>query len=688
LFAAAACVGVYAGPPASQPLNAKASKAEGAHLGMPVQQVQSAGPCVQPCLYFEDFDDTLDFVAGTWIGNGLNGAAGGPFETWSATCSSNPANMTGLIEGHVETAHPHSGTQHVRISRDPGAITSFLGCVLDARVPASSVAGPNITPIGPQTSTAWLAFNDAGSGMNFQFQPQTPGNLMLVIRHLYFYYGFHYVYDYVGGGSVGYVFSGSWDLSGGYHPYSIHTDPCTRYRCLGGDNDTLACAGPPDCPGGECVGLIEFSDENGLLYTAYMWAGVVQDQVLFYGDNTGAAGPIGMDIDDVTIDRQDGPCPQVCGDNDVTGTEQCDGAIDTACPGRCVPPMGMGANGEAECECEIGPCSVTQDLPNGDSQAFDDQFGWFSFVADAPAYAVETCGTQDYDSALSVWVGTCDSLALAPGNHSAGIAYNDDCYGGPNFGDGSDPLASCFDGALALAFPYNACLCLDTTEGETYWIWDPRVSFGDETVISLTKRQACDNNDEFGSCCDPLGGCTNVAGPNDCTNGTYNSRKECDDVTCTPTEGACCDSFGDCTQTTEANCSGTFTLGMGCGDVTCTPTDGACCDRVTGACSETDAAGCTGNTVFSLGSHCSEVSCELATGACCDSATGDCSETTSVDCPPGSTLTWTKDTLCDDLDPPCAPPFIPTVSEWGLVITALLLLVGAKVYFGRREALA
>jgi len=31
---------------------------------------------------------------------------------------------------------------------------------------------------------------------------------------------------------------------------------------------------------------------------------------------------------------------------------------------------------------------------------------------------------------------------------------------------------------------------------------------------------------------------------------------------------------------------------------------------------------------------------------------------------------------------------IPTVSEWGLVILALLLLVAGKVYFGRRTALS
>ena len=36
---------------------------------------------------------------------------------------------------------------------------------------------------------------------------------------------------------------------------------------------------------------------------------------------------------------------------------------------------------------------------------------------------------------------------------------------------------------------------------------------------------------------------------------------------------------------------------------------------------------------------------------------------------------------------PCEPGAIPTVSEWGLVILALLLLAAGKVYFGRRPEL-
>ena len=40
---------------------------------------------------------------------------------------------------------------------------------------------------------------------------------------------------------------------------------------------------------------------------------------------------------------------------------------------------------------------------------------------------------------------------------------------------------------------------------------------------------------------------------------------------------------------------------------------------------------------------------------------------------------------CTNDDADCA---IPTVSEWGLVVLTLMLLIGAKVYFGRRQAIA
>lgn len=70
-------------------------------------------------------------------------------------------------------------------------------------------------------------------------------------------------------------------------------------------------------------------------------------------------------------------------------------------------------------------------------------------------------------------------------------------------------------------------------------------------------------------------------------------------------------------------------------------------------------------------------------GACCDQATfGGCSQTTSTGCA-CPTCTWYEGQACSGIA--CVHTAIPTVSEWGLVVLALLLLTGAKLYFGRRR---
>jgi hypothetical protein len=42
-----------------------------------------------------------------------------------------------------------------------------------------------------------------------------------------------------------------------------------------------------------------------------------------------------------------------------------------------------------------------------------------------------------------------------------------------------------------------------------------------------------------------------------------------------------------------------------------------------------------------------------------------------------------KDALCSEIE--CSHKAIPTMSQWGLAVLTLLLLIGAKVYFGRRQ---
>jgi len=69
-------------------------------------------------------------------------------------------------------------------------------------------------------------------------------------------------------------------------------------------------------------------------------------------------------------------------------------------------------------------------------------------------------------------------------------------------------------------------------------------------------------------------------------------------------------------------------------------------------------------------------------GACCDhDPFGGCQDDRALDeCVCGK-CEWFQERTCAQID--CTREAIPTVSEWGLVILTLLLLTGAKIYFGR-----
>lgn len=601
--------------------------------------VSAAGPCVQPCHYSTGFEPEEGFTAGAWIGDGNQGASGGIFETWAATCSQASGSTS---EGHVETANPFAGVQHLRIARDPLAPTAnFGGCILDARVPSDEVAVANAPPIGPVTISAHIAIAGVG-GPNFEMRPAARAeSSFLTAPMLFNYYGSIYAVDVLPGGPT-FVFVGTWDTSGAYHKYTIDADPCGSFRCVHGGSAGLACATDLDCPNGECRGRIDYLIDDTIVYTGTFPGSEGVDQLTFFTDNVGNPNHEGVDIDNVEIIRSPIPCPVICGDSNVDFGEECDLGVDGACPGQCVPPGGTGTLGEPECTCDISACAVSNDLPNGDAQVFANQFGWWSFTANAPAYAVETCGTNGYDSQLSVWSGTCDSLTL--------LVSNDDCYGGMVLGTGSDPLASCYNGAGAFYYPYNACTCVVTTEGQEYWVWDSGVTYDETTIITLTKRLACDNPAGFGACCDPFTGCVDVTNQASCDalDGVYSDRKTC----------------------------------MGVGDQCPPPDRGACCDRLTSICTETTEPACDANSVFNLGTRCASGVCRPDEGACCvqSAFNASCSITKDIDC----AGVFTAGTNCNDVA--CGLGVIPAVSEWGLVILALTLLIGAKLRYRRTSA--
>jgi hypothetical protein len=138
-----------------------------------------------------------------------------------------------------------------------------------------------------------------------------------------------------------------------------------------------------------------------------------------------------------------------------------------------------------------------------------------------------------------------------------------------------------------------------------------------------------------GSCCSTAGVCSLVASAAACVSpSTYNVGNFCTPNVCV---GACCSTTGGCTSTIATGCvsPSTFTtLGSAC---TPNPCGGACCNTVSGVCTSSTAALCTGaNTFFNgNGSVCSPNPC---TGACCNNSTAACTLTVAASCTTGSTF--------------------------------------------------
>jgi hypothetical protein len=123
----------------------------------------------------------------------------------------------------------------------------------------------------------------------------------------------------------------------------------------------------------------------------------------------------------------------------------------------------------------------------------------------------------------------------------------------------------------------------------------------------------------------------------------------------------------------------------------CVEHTGACCETVTGTCADDVlSAACPAGPQQSWfkGQTCAQIECDAHLGACCNGdAFGGCTETTFAGCPTAGTKNvWSKLQTCAQIT--CTHEAIPTVSEWGIAVLTLLLLIVAKVYFGRRQASA
>jgi len=190
------------------------------------------------------------------------------------------------------------------------------------------------------------------------------------------------------------------------------------------------------------------------------------------------------------------------------------------------------------------------------------------------------------------------------------------------------------------------------------------------------------------ACCFDSDSCVNLA-PDDCTIARgvpQGPGTDCGSVVCFPT-GACCLSDGECVDDlSSGDCSamdGTYQGdGTVCTPSTCPAPSGACC-LSNGNCLFLDEEDCNGIPNASWaggGTDCTDADmsgtaddCEA--GFCGDGTVNgdeDCEE--STDCAPGEAC----------VDCACVPAGIPTVSEFGVIIMALLLLTIGSIVFQRR----
>jgi hypothetical protein len=384
-------------------------------------------------------------------------------------------------------------------------------------------------------------------------------------------------------------------------------------------------------------------------------------------------------------------------------------------------------------------------LVNGDNGPYLSSAGFYTYSPDTFNVSFNNCGS-DFDSAILVFNPPDGSMPPIGFNDDC----NDGPYGDGN--DTNAPCWHVFTDFGPSYVAQSCTCVRDVKDKPKLLIWVPTFTgadppLGSTTVIEVEKKFTCGQPWDAGACCHgETGICDDNVPPTACMGpqDTYTHNKLCINLPpCVRHTGSCCDGeTGLCRDDTfPEGCTGVqedWAKGIRCADrpVPCTRHTGACCDGTTGNCAQTfpedcdttqaqttwtkggDCADCQqhtgaccdhatpggsctpgilpqncvgGQKEWFKGESCTEVEangrCEEHTGACCDHETGDCTQAaqSACNCPK---CEWSKDTPCSAVE--CDANFepIPTVSEWGLAILALLLLTGAKIYFGRRQAIA
>jgi hypothetical protein len=426
------------------------------------------------------------------------------------------------------------------------------------------------------------------------------------------------------------------------------------------------------------------------------------------------------------VDNPDPPLSTPCeADGDLCTNDHCDGQgscvlLDTVQCQPAVPPCEAGT----VCNPMTGGCDPEPDAPlstpceaDGNLCTNDHCDGQGSCVFLSNMTCLDPVPPCEGGEFCQPSTGLCKPFADAPVSTPCEADGNlctvDHCNGTGScvfldYVDCSDPIPPCDAGSTCNP---STGMCQDEP--------DPPLSTPCEADGDTCTLDHCDGNGNCvleevlcGGCCDGnTGDCTDELFAEQCVGdqATFFQGEECDSLItsgeCVRHSGACCnttpgsggvcidDVYPEDCDPTGADPQRTWYKGMTCAQIgPCEEARGSCCDAHTGTCMNNVLQGaCTcPQCTWTKGASCNEVPCIPAQGACCDHGTEDstvsmCTHTILADCN-CEKCEWTKGATCEQVI--CDPNFvpIPTVSEWGLVILALLLLTGGKLYFGRREA--
>lgn len=440
------------------------------------------------------------------------------------------------------------------------------------------------------------------------------------------------------------------------------------------------------------------------------------------GIGTSCAGAQACCLPDETCVIRDGACCALVGGLPQGMGSFCSGPT-LECPAdalvECDQPVDPGATGSPvvgdDCDNSLTPDHVDNQSPGGCPQAYTITRTWTVTDADGNTASCVQTITVDDSRPPSI---TCPDDALVPCGSptdpaAAGSATAlDNCDPAPMIGYQDDvtpgvcPQESIITRTWAAVDACgNAAFCVQTITVDdstppnitcpadvVLTCTGPGGINSNTVVLDATASDNCDQNvsivddrpAQYPATCGGPGTTVTFTATDDCGNSAQCSTevKVAGAACCNPQ--ACCLPNGTCVNLLASQCLAQGGTPQGIGSACTAPR--ACC--LSGVCQTLDPLCCVqaGGLPLAPGAACQgDPDGDGVDGVCGDACPQNPDLLAPEACCPNQTPSCLNQD-CDDVD--CDNLIIPTVSEWGLVILTLLLLVAARLAFGDRRRTA